>query len=185
MQVRSKYQLQLPYIFYIGSWKKRKNIPFLIQDLAEANLDGIELVIAGGNDEQCDTLLELGASLRITDRLRLLGWVDDADLPALHAEAICFVYPSEYEGFGLKLCESMAVGCRYLAAISTCLPEFLGDGGGTFSLSTTTELANLLQRIKGDESYYYDLVNKAKKRSQNFNWQVTARQKESVYQKDL
>lgn len=183
--VRSKYQLQLPYIFYIGGWEKRKNIPFLIQAFAEANLNGVELVIAGGKDEQRDTLVELGKSLGVTNRLRLLGWVDDADLPALYAEAFCFVYPSEYEGFGLQLCEAMAVGCPVLAARSTCLPEVLGDGGETFSLSKTTELVNLLQQLKSDELYYYDLVNKAKKRGQNFNWQVTTQQTESVYQKTL
>ena len=139
LQIRSKYKLELPYIFYIGGWEKRKNIPFLLKAFAEANLDGVELVLAGGKDEQRDPLLELGESLGIANRLRLLGWVDDEDLPGLYAEAICFVYPSEYEGFGLQLCEAMAVGCPVLAARSTCLPEILGDGGETFSISVVTE----------------------------------------------
>ncbi|MEH1928094.1 glycosyltransferase family 4 protein [Nostoc sp.] len=185
LQVRSKYQLQLPYIVYIGGWEKRKNIPFLIKAFVEANLDGVELVLAGGKDEQRDTFVELGKSLGIANRLRLLGWVDDADLPVLYAEAICLVYPSEYEGFGLQLCEAMAVGCPVLAARSTCLPEVLGDGGEAFSLSETTELANLLQRLKKDKSYYNNLVNKAKKRSYEYNWKITARQTEEVYKKIL
>ncbi|WP_027404753.1 glycosyltransferase family 4 protein [Aphanizomenon flos-aquae] len=181
LQIRSKYKLELPYIFYIGGWEKRKNIPFLLKAFAEANLDGVELVLAGGKDEQRDPLLELGESLGIANRLRLLGWVDDEDLPGLYAEAICFVYPSEYEGFGLQLCEAMAVGCPVLAARSTCLPEILGDGGETFSISETTELANLLQHIERDKSNYHDLVNKAKKRSLEFNWQITSRQTEEIY----
>ncbi|MEA5575976.1 glycosyltransferase family 1 protein [Anabaena sp. UHCC 0451] len=185
LEVRCKYQLQLPYIFYIGGWEKRKNIPFLVKAFAEANLDDVELVLAGGQDEQRDILMKLGESLEIANRLRLLGWVDDADLPALYAEAVCFVYPSEYEGFGLQLCEAMAVGCPVLAARSTCLPEVLGDGGKTFSLAETTELAKLLRRLKRDKSYYDDLVNKAKKRDYELNWQLTARQTEDVYKKIL
>ncbi|MDB9308645.1 glycosyltransferase family 1 protein [Aphanizomenon sp. CS-733/32] len=181
LQIRSKYQLKLPYIFYIGGWEKRKNIPFLLKAFAEANLDGVELVLAGGKNEQRDILLELGESLGIANRLRLLGWVDDADLPGLYAEAVCFVYPSEYEGFGLQLCEAMAVGCPVLAARSTCLPEILGDGGETFSISETTELANLFQLLKTDKSNHHDLVNKAKKRSLEFNWQITAQQTEEIY----
>ena len=157
----------------------------MLKAFAEANLDGVELVLAGGKDEQRDPLLELGESLGIANRLRLLGWVDDEDLPGLYAEAICFVYPSEYEGFGLQLCEAMAVGCPVLAARSTCLPEILGDGGETFSISETTELANLFQLLKNDKSNYHDLVNKAKKRSLEFNWQITAQQTQGVYQKIL
>jgi glycosyltransferase involved in cell wall biosynthesis len=185
LDIRRKYQLQLPYIFYIGGWEKRKNIPFLIKAFAEAKLEGVELVLAGGKNEQRDILMKLGESLGIANQLRLLGWVDDTDLPGLYAEAVCFVYPSEYEGFGLQLCEAMAVGCPVLAARSTCLPEILGDGGETFSISETTELANLLQLLKNDKSYYHELINKAKKRSHKFNWQITAQQTQDVYQKIL
>jgi anti-anti-sigma regulatory factor len=53
--------------------EKRQNFQFLIQALVEANLNGIELVIVGCNDKKINTVSELGASLRITDRLRLLG----------------------------------------------------------------------------------------------------------------
>lgn len=181
LQIRNKYQLQLPYIFYVGGWEKRKNIPFLIKAFVEANLEGIILVLAGGKDEQHDTFMKLVKSLGIANSLRLLGWVDDADLPALYAEAVCFVYPSEYEGFGLQLCEAMAVSCPVLAANATCLPEVLGDGGETFSLSDTTELASLLQKLIRDKSYYHNLVNKAKKHTHKFTWQLTAQQTEKVY----
>jgi hypothetical protein len=63
----------------------------------------------------------------------------------------------------------MAIDYRWLPARSTYLQEFLGDRGGTFSLSKTTELANLLQRIKRDESYYFNSVNQLKKPSHHFN----------------
>ncbi|MEH2034355.1 MAG: glycosyltransferase family 1 protein [Nostoc sp.] len=185
LRVRSKYQLQLPYIFYVGGWEERKNIPFLINAFAQANLDNVDLVLAGGKDEQHDTLSELGKSLGIADRLKLLGWVNDADIPALYAEALCFVYPSKYEGFGLQLCEAMVVGCPVFAAKATCLPEVLGDGGETFSIYEIKELVNLLKRLTGDKSYYDHLVNQAKNRSQHFNWQITARQTEQVYKQLL
>jgi hypothetical protein len=181
LQVRNKYQMLRPYIFYIGGWEKRKNIPFLVNAFAQANLDGVDLVLAGGKDEQYATLMQLAESLGIADSLRLLAWVEDADLPALYAEAVCFVYPSEYEGFGLQLCEAMAVGCPVLASKATCLPEVLGDGGETFAISETKELANLLQRLTSDKSYYFHLVNQAKNRSKHFTWQATARQTEQVY----
>ncbi|WGV29006.1 glycosyltransferase family 4 protein [Halotia branconii] len=185
LRVRDKYQLQRSYIFYIGGWEKRKNIPFLMNAFAQANIKGVDLVLAGGKDEERTTLVNLAESLEIKNRLQLLGWVDDVDLPALYAEAICFVYPSEYEGFGLQMCEAMAVGCPVFAARSTCLPEVLGNGGETFSISETEELVNLLQCLVNDRSYYYHLANRAKNRSQQFSWQTTSQRTQEVYQQIL
>ncbi|MEA5581272.1 glycosyltransferase family 1 protein [Nodularia harveyana UHCC-0300] len=173
-QVRNKYQLNSPYVFYIGGWEKRKNIPFLIKAFAEANLDGVELVLAGGKDQQRDTLFKLAESLGITNRLRLLGWVDDEDLPALYGEALCFVYPSEYEGFGFQLCESMAVGCPVLAARITCLPEVLGDGGETFGLDDLSELSRLLIKLVEEKNFAEDLKQRAYIKSRNYSWKNTA-----------
>ena len=180
-RVRAKHQLLHPYIFYIGGWEKRKNIPFLIRAFAEAKLDGVKLVLAGGQDGQRDLLLQLADSLGVASDVMLLGWIDDVDLPVLYAEALGFVYPSEYEGFGLQLCEAMAVGCPTLAANATCLPEVLGDGGELFDLTETTELVELLRRLNRDTTYRNYLIDRAKKRSNDFNWQRTAKQTLSIY----
>jgi len=185
LQIRHKYQLRLPYVLYVGGWEKRKNIPFLINAFAQAKLAGVDLVLVGGNDEQRHTLMNLGESVNISQNLHLFGWVNDGDLPGLYAEAMCFVYPSEYEGFGLQLCEAMAVGCPVLAARATCLPEILGDGGETFSLSETGELVNILQRLSSDRQYYNSLVARSKKRSHTFSWKIAAQQVKNMYERLL
>jgi glycosyltransferase involved in cell wall biosynthesis len=119
--------------------------------------------------------------LGIRDRVRLLDWVDDEDLPALYAEAMCFVYPSAYEGFGLQLCEAMAVGCPVLAARETALPETLGGGGETFELRDPAELSRQLQRCATDGEYRSCLSRRAKERSADFCWRRTAEQTLAVY----
>jgi glycosyltransferase involved in cell wall biosynthesis len=185
-RVRTKYELPLPYIFYVGGWESRKNIPFLVRAFAEANLTDVKLVLAGGKYDERDSLIELTDSLQISNKIRLLGWVDEQDLPALYGEAVAFVYPSEYEGFGLQLCEAMAVGCPILAANATCLPEVLEDGGELFSLSEgNAELVSLLKRLNKDISYTLELSEKSKQRSQKFDWHHTAIQTQSVYQNIL
>jgi len=180
LRIRTLYKLSSPYIFYVGGWEKRKNIPFLIRAFAQANLDGVDLVLAGGQDEQRAALVQLAESLGVSDRLKLLGWVDDAALPALYAEALCFVYPSEYEGFGLQLCEAIAVGCPVLAARATCLPEVLGDGGETFDLDITN-LVVKLSRLATDTTARSQLVKQATCRSQMFQWKKTAKLTMKLY----
>ena len=108
-------------------------------------------------------LVALAESCGVAERLRLLGWIDEAELPALYAEALGFVYPSEYEGFGLQLCEAMAVGCPVLAARATCLPEVLGSGGVTFDLTDPKELAACLRRLAADPEYRTELVCRARR----------------------
>ncbi len=184
-RVRAAHALPRRYVFYVGGWERRKNIPFLVRGLAAAGLDDLALVLAGGRDDQRAGLRALANSLGLGDRLHLLGWVEDADLPALYAEAIAFAYPSEYEGFGLQLCEAMAVGCPTLAARATCLPEVLGDGGDTFGLEDPAELAGLLRRAATDEGYRAELSARGRTRGEAFSWRRTAEQTLDVYRELL
>jgi glycosyltransferase involved in cell wall biosynthesis len=181
-RVRQAHGLEKPYIFYVGGWEKRKNIPLLLRAFAAAGLREVELLLGGGQAAQQQELRRRATDLGVADRVRLVGWVAEEDLPALYAEALCFVYPSEYEGFGLQLCEAMAVGCPVLAANATSLPEVLGDGGLTFGLENPDELAGLLRRISADLDFRKQLSEAALKRSQGFLWERTARATVKVYQ---
>ena len=173
-EIRRQLQLLRPYILYVGGWERRKNIPFLMRSFAAADLEGVELVLAGGHEEQRQELITLAQNLGVIDRVRFLGWVEDSSLPALYAEASCFVYPSQYEGFGLQLCEAMAVGCPTLAASATALPEVLGHGGETFPLDDPSFLSSLLRQLTSDHNFRNQLSQRARERSNDFSWHQTA-----------
>jgi len=181
-RVRAKYDLPARYVLYIGGWELRKNVPFLIRAFAAANPDGVDLVLGGGSEHPRVELTRLARELRVADRIKMLGWIDDEDLPAIYSGALCFAYPSEYEGFGLQLCEAMATGCPTFAARATSLPEVLGDGGETFALDTPDALAALLRRVSTDEDFRKGLSDRARIRSGEFSWAETARQTLSVYE---
>ncbi len=185
VRVRERYGLTQLYVFYVGGWEERKNLPFLIRAFGAAGIHGVELVLAGGRDDQRAALDALAAEYGMAARVRLLGWVEDADLPALYAEALCYVNPSEYEGFGLQLCEAMAVGCPTLAARATSLPEVLGSGGETFDLTNTDALMELLRRVAKDSSYRAELAQRARERSHDFSWSRTAERTAAVYRELL
>jgi glycosyltransferase involved in cell wall biosynthesis len=184
-RVRRTYQLGRPYVLYLGGWEKRKNIPFLVRAFAAATLPEVDLVLAGGRNQEQAELLRLAGSLQIGGQVRLLNWIPDDDLPALYAPALCFVYPSVYEGFGLQLCEAMAVGCPVLAADSTSLPEILDDGGQTFSLTGLDELVTLLRQISQGEACRTDWSRRARARGATFSWRRCAEETLSVYRQLL
>ena len=177
-RVRLRYAIHAPYLFYVGGWEERKNLPFLIQAFAAADLPGVKLVLAGGRDLEREAMRN---AYPLGDRLHLLGRVDENDLPALYAEALAFVYPSKHEGFGLQLCEAMAVGCPVFAARATSLPEVLGSGGLTFGLDAIAELVELLRRVITDRAFRDDLVSRGRLRSRDFSWSRTAAATVEVY----
>lgn len=179
--VRAQYRLPQRYVFYIGGWEQRKNVSFLVSAFAAAGLHQVALVLAGGHQQEAGDLRRQAEGLGLADRIHLLEWVSEADLPALYAEALCFVYPSAYEGFGLQLCEALAAGCPTFAARATSLPEVLGDGGATFALGDPTELVRLLRRVANDTNYRVDLVSRARNRAPTFDWRRTAACTLSVY----
>lgn len=180
--VRSRYGLDKAYIFYVGGWERRKNVTFLMRAYAEAQLPDVELLLAGGTELEIGQLSESVARLNGEGRIRLEGTVPDEDMRALYAEALCFVYPSLYEGFGLQLCEAMATGCPTLASSATSLPEVLGDGGETFDPNRTEELSTLLRRVSKEPEYRSELVSRALARSREFSWERTANLTLMVYQ---
>ncbi len=182
---RSEQGLTKPYFFYVGGWEERKNVEFLIQAFARAALPEVELVLAGGKSGEKAAMLRLAESLDVAGRVRFLPWVDEGDLVLFYAEAICFVYPSRYEGFGLQLCEAMAAGCAVLAADGTSLPEVLGNGGETFSLDGFDDLSAKLRRVATDAKHQQHLRDLAARRSAFFSWEKTAEETLALYRRCL
>jgi glycosyltransferase involved in cell wall biosynthesis len=182
---RERWELRRPYLFYIGGLEGRKNIPFLLRGFAAAGLTDVELVLAGGSEADRAALARLAGELGIGNRVRFPGFVPDADLPGLYAAALGFVYPSEYEGFGLQLVESMAVGCPTLASRATSLQEVLGHGGDTFALDDPGELAGRLNRLANDPAYRGELSERARRRSADFSWDRTAAETAAVYRRQI
>jgi glycosyltransferase involved in cell wall biosynthesis len=179
--VRRRHALSRPYVLYVGGWEARKNVGFLLQAFAAARLAGLDLVLAGGSFDEIPLMRRLAESAGVAGAVRLLGRIEDSELPALYAEALAFVYPSAYEGFGLQLCEAMTVGCPVLAARASSLPEILGSGGETFALDGQDELVGLLRRVVLDAAVRAALSARARARASAFSWRRTAELTLDVY----
>ena len=171
-----------PYFFYVGGWEERKNIPFLLRAFSESKLGETQLVLAGGAETDRPRVEQSVSELGLMSRVKLLGWVSEIELRTWYANALAFVYPSSYEGFGLQLCEAMASGCPTLAARASCLPEVLGAGGEIFSLDSTAELKALLEKLNDQIDFRAELRARAKKRSLDFSWHKTAQKTAALYE---
>jgi len=163
-----------PYVLGLGRVEPRKDFPGLVRafdELAGSHPD-LELVVAGppGWDED-----RLGQAVRASpyrDRIRRLGWVDDA--ASLIAGAQVFAYPSLYEGFGLPPLEAMALGVPVVATSAGAVPEVVGEAALLVAPGDTAALAGALERLLSDAAARAELVAAGERRAGLFTWEACA-----------
>lgn len=181
--VLGAYGLSKPYFFYVGGFEQRKNLPFLIRAFSRANLEDAELVLAGAGGAARDRLESVAAEVGVAGRIRWIGRVEDRELPALYGGALAFVYPSEYEGFGLQLCEAMACGCPLLVSDAGSLPEIAGAAADVFPLSDAGPLVSMLEKMYRDPAYRAAASARSSARAETFSWRRTAEETLSLYRR--
>jgi glycosyltransferase involved in cell wall biosynthesis len=176
--VRRAHGLPPDYVLYVGSLEPRKNLRVLLQALRllaeRRRLEGHRLVLVGcrGANFQDDGLAT--AIAQAGERVQVLGYVPDHDLPALYAGATAFVYPSLYEGFGLPPLEAMACGAPVIASAAAAIPEVVGDAGLLFPPHDAEALADALARLIADASLRGELSRRGLARAAHFSWDQAA-----------
>jgi len=136
-----------PVIVYPAATHPHKNHRFLMDLLASTWRDpDLRLVLIGGSGAA-----EATVRAATDPRICRLGRVSDADRNGLLRMAEAMVFPSEYEGFGAPLIESMALGCPVVASDSTCIPHIV-DGAGLVLPLNTDAWADALDRVARDRA---------------------------------
>jgi len=118
----------------------------------------------------------------VKDSVILTGYVPESDLPALYSSALCFVYPSYFEGFGLPPLEAMKCGAPVVVGNRTSLPEVVGDAGLTVDPFDVDAIAGAIRRLLNDSALRAELSQKGEERASAFTWRETARQTLQIYQ---
>jgi len=174
-----------PYFLFSGRGA-RKNLPVAIKALALGFADRpeVQLLVKGqiaGPD--ADLIARCCAEAGLDrDRIVCPGFVSDADLPALYANAVALVFPSRYEGFGLPVVEAMTCGCPVITANNSSLTE-VAEGHALLvaDADNASELAAAMQRVFNDEQLASDLRAKGRLRAAHFSWARAADQHLALY----
>ena len=175
----TKYSIpQAPYILSLATLEIRKNMETVIDayyEYLKQNPDSeVNLVLAGMSGWKLQEVeKKVKQHKALSDRIIFTGFIDDNDLPALYSGALCFVYLSRYEGFGLPPLEAMACGVPVITSNNSSLPEVVGDAGLMFDCDDYQSVANAIHNICTDKEYQNELSRKSLEHSKLFNWNDT------------
>lgn len=185
--VAEKWGVTGPYLFNIGGYDRRKNLPLTIEAFAAAlpNLPADTVLVIGGAPHSDHPLIfpPLDPVIReygLQNRVVRTGRVSDEDRRALYQAAAGYVTASEYEGFGLTPLESMACGVPAIVANRTSLPEVVGDAGLIVE-PTVDDLAEAMVVLLTNPDRNADLAQRSLDRAATFTWDAAALQTADVY----
>ena len=186
-RVRQTYGIDGDYVLSVGSIQPRKNLVRLIK--AYASLRGKQggnnfpkLVLVGKRAWLYDETLRALEETGIGDSVVLTGYVPESDLPALYSGALCFIYPSFFEGFGLPPLEAMKCGAPVIAGNATSLPEVVGDAALKVDPFDVSAIAWAMDQLIKDAELRQELRDKGLARARLFDWKETARKTLAVYE---
>jgi len=174
--LNKKFGITAPYILFVGTIQPRKNIAKLIEAFSLLKNRDIQLVIVGKRGWLWEEILAAPEKLNVAERVKFLDFVGNEDLPSLYKNALCFVLPSLYEGFGLPVLEAMKFGCPTVISDVSSLPEVGGDASLYVDPKSASDIAEKLERVISDKKLREEIIEKGYNQIKKFSWEKTAKE---------
>lgn len=159
-QVLKRYNLTPGYYLSVGTIEPRKNLAGLIgafKCLPECIRSEHPLVIVGAKGWKC----KVDSKYKTPGDIRLLGYVNQEDLPFLYSGALALAYPSFYEGFGMPIAEAMACGTPVITSNCSAMPEASGNGALLVDPYNVEQIADALERVSTSDDLRKTLAEKS------------------------
>ena len=183
--VRQRYQLDHPFVLYVGNIKPHKNIERLIDAFGRARSrgcpDDVKLVIIGDEISKYPGLRQSVHKHKLDKHVRFLGFQPMETLAAFYRLARAFVFPSLYEGFGLPPLEAMACGTPVVTSNVSSLPEVAGDAALLVDPYDAEAIAAGIGQALTDEPLRAELITRGYARARSFSWTQSVKKIHDIY----
>lgn len=160
---------QEPFLLAVSSQNPNKNFSAIAEALRLLGASAPPCVIVG--QPRSDIF---AAGSQNAAHLHFCGYVSDDALKALLDRALCLIYPSFYEGFGLPPLEAMSRGCPVITSSTSALPETCGDAALYCDPANPKSLADAISTVANDPSRRASMRAMGLERAVTFQWAHTA-----------
>ncbi len=181
-QILEKYGILRPYFLYVGNAYPHKNLEQLISAFSDVSavLKDLNLVLVGKED-YFYLRLKAEVNKKKVEGVIFPGFVSDQDLSVVYQQALLYVFPSLYEGFGLPPLEAMQRGVPVICSNSTCLPEILGEAAFFVDAKVKEEITTAILKVFHDETLRKELILKGHKQVEKYSWEKMASETLEIY----
>ncbi|WP_423147721.1 glycosyltransferase family 4 protein [Rubrolithibacter danxiaensis] len=178
--VRKQYNLPSKYILNVGTIEKRKNL-LLIAKALKSVPDDVHLVVIGKQTDYAASVKQYLRSHKLSSRVHFLSRVPLEDLPHIYQQAEMFIYPSEYEGFGIPVIEALHSEIPVIAATGSCLEEAGGPDTCYVHPKDEIQLAFFINSILNHPEKKRKTIQNGKIHLENFSDERISRQLMDLY----
>lgn len=160
------------FFLYVGTVQPRKNIQTLITAFKKVytQYPNYKLVIVGKKGWLYEDIYKLVDESE-KEAIIFTDFLEDNDVVELYKNALSFVHPSFYEGFGIPILEAMSYNLPVIASINASLPEVGGNACLYFDPDIEKELIDMMIKIIDQPEIRKELIEKGRKRIVDFSWE--------------
>ncbi len=158
-----------PFVLAVSSPTPNKNFSLVVDAMQRMGQTSFNFVVAGSVNPSI-----FASAQELPGNSKYLGYVSDEQLKGLYRNALCFVFPSRYEGFGIPPLEAMSLGCPVVASDIPPVKEVCGEAATYFDPTDADQLAQKLVAITSDPEAKERWRAKGLTRAQIFSWRKAA-----------
>ena len=171
------------YILYTGGRSTYKNFPNFFVAIFSLLLK-YDLKLKCTGDPWSEKEIELLKAADCYDRCTS-EFADEEKLQELYANALCFVFPSIYEGFGIPILEAWSCNCPIVLSNTSCFPEIAKDAGVYFDPNSVEDMRAQIEKVILSQSLREEIIAKGRERLKDFSWRKCAEKTAKVYESCL
>ncbi len=170
-----KIETNQKYILAVSSLNYQKNFHSLVKAFNQLDDKSTKLYLVGSINKNFASI-ELLSEIEKNTNIVFKGRVDDNELIELYSNAICFVYPSLYEGFGIPPLEAQACGCPVICSNVASLPEVGGVDSVVYcDPYNVNDIREKIELVLNDKNLQNDLKIKGFENIKRFSWEESVR----------